>query len=59
MPDPIELPKKLRMRGWKVKIYSRERLEPPTSRSSAGIVSGGLVFGTASSWFLPVGGGEK
>jgi hypothetical protein len=29
MPDPIELSKKLRKRGWKVKIYSRERLEPP------------------------------
>ena len=29
MPDPIELPKKLRTRGWKVKIFSRERLEPP------------------------------
>src|SRR5262249_45971938 len=29
MPDPIELPRKLRVRGWKVKVYSRERLEPP------------------------------
>lgn len=29
MPDPIELPRKLRARGWKVKIYDKERLEPP------------------------------
>jgi hypothetical protein len=29
MADPIELPKKLRALGWKVKVYSRERLEPP------------------------------
>lgn len=29
MADPIELPRKLRSLGWKVKVYSRERLEPP------------------------------
>lgn len=29
MPDPIELPRKLREQGWKVKIYNNERLEPP------------------------------
>jgi hypothetical protein len=29
MADPIDLPKKLRVQGWKVKVYSRERLEPP------------------------------
>ncbi len=29
MADPIELPKKLKARGWKVKVYDNERLEPP------------------------------
>lgn len=29
MADPIELPKRLKAQGWKVKVYSRERLEPP------------------------------
>ena len=29
MADPIELPKKLKRQGWKVKVYDRERLEPP------------------------------
>jgi hypothetical protein len=29
MADPLNLPKKLRAQGWKVKVYSRERLEPP------------------------------
>jgi hypothetical protein len=29
MPDPIELPRKLKARGWKVKVYDNERLEPP------------------------------
>jgi hypothetical protein len=29
MADPIELRRKLRSLGWKVKVYSRERLEPP------------------------------
>jgi len=29
MADPIELPKRLKARGWKVKVYDNERLEPP------------------------------
>ena len=29
MPNPIELPRKLREQGWKVKVYDNERLEPP------------------------------
>lgn len=29
MPDPIELPKKLKAQGWKAKVYDNERLEPP------------------------------
>jgi hypothetical protein len=29
MPDPIKLSKALRDAGWKVKVYSNERLEPP------------------------------
>lgn len=29
MPDPIELPRKLKAQGWKVKVYDNERLEPP------------------------------
>jgi len=29
MADPIELPKKLKAQGWKVKVYDNERLEPP------------------------------
>ena len=29
MADPIRLSKKLRDRGWKIKIYDRERSEPP------------------------------
>jgi hypothetical protein len=29
MPGPIELSKRLRAEGWKVKIYANERLEPP------------------------------
>lgn len=29
MPDPLELPKKLRVKGWKVKLHDNERLEPP------------------------------
>ena len=28
MPDPIQLPKKLRAQ-WRIKIYDNERLEPP------------------------------
>jgi len=29
MADPIELPKRLKARGWKAKVYDNERLEPP------------------------------
>jgi hypothetical protein len=29
MPFRLDLPKKLRDRGWKVKIQDKERLEPP------------------------------
>jgi hypothetical protein len=29
MADPVRLPVKLRNQGWKVKVYDRERLEPP------------------------------
>jgi hypothetical protein len=29
MPFQLALPKKLRSRGWKVKIQEKERLEPP------------------------------
>ena len=29
MPYRLDLPKKLRDRGWKVKIQDKERLEPP------------------------------
>ena len=29
MPFQLILPKKLRVRGWKVKIQEKERLEPP------------------------------
>jgi hypothetical protein len=29
MPFRLELPKRLRERGWKVKIQDKERLEPP------------------------------
>lgn len=29
MPFDLPLPKKLRVRGWKVKIREKERLEPP------------------------------
>ncbi len=29
MQDPIELPARWKAAGWKVKIYSNERLEPP------------------------------
>ncbi|MBI3407287.1 MAG: hypothetical protein HY040_02885 [Planctomycetes bacterium] len=29
MPFQLELPKRLRARGWKVKIREKERLEPP------------------------------
>jgi hypothetical protein len=29
MADPVKLPKKLTTRGWKIKLYDNERLEPP------------------------------
>ncbi len=29
MADPVKLPKKLSAQGWKVKLYDKERLEPP------------------------------
>jgi hypothetical protein len=29
MPDPVEFPKRLKKQGWKVKIFGKERLEPP------------------------------
>lgn len=29
MSDPMPLPKWLKAQGWKIKIYDRERLEPP------------------------------
>ena len=29
MPHDLELPKRLKARGWKVKIREKERLEPP------------------------------
>jgi hypothetical protein len=29
MPHELNLPKKLRAMGWKVKVWDKERLEPP------------------------------
>jgi hypothetical protein len=56
--NPIELPKKLKKPGWKVKVYSRERLEPPhlTLICRAKVWRIGL---RDSAFMIPPGGGWR
>ena len=59
MPDPIELPRKLKAQGWKVKVYDNERLEPPhlTLICRERVWRIGLQR-RRNSWSLPVDDGE-